>query len=73
MKTANPHVRVFNTLEGAVSAYANTYYKPVRLLVLQSPTGRGDFFVDTTPNEKEMLHNVWPGKYKVVREKDGKP
>lgn len=50
-----------------------TYYvnlrKPARLLTLKEPTGKMDFFVDTTEPVKEQLHVVWPDKYRVVRTK----
>ncbi len=69
MKTINPHVQMFNTLEGAESVFANTYNKPVRLLTLTKPTGKGDFFIDTTPADEERLEVAWPNHYKLLREK----
>lgn len=69
MKTpVNDNVQIFRTMEGAMTYYVNLR-KPARLLTLKEPTGKMDFFVDTTEPVKEQLHVVWPDKYRVVRTK----
>lgn len=72
MKTINPYVHIFNTLEGATSRYANTH-PDARLLVAATLTKRGDYFVDTTPKHEERLDVVWPERYRILSEKkDGR-
>jgi hypothetical protein len=66
MKTINKYVEIFNTLEGATSAFYK--HAHARLLTLKKPTGKKDFFVDSTPQKDEQLHNVWPVLYNVLKE-----
>jgi hypothetical protein len=66
MKTANKYIDIFNTLEGATSAFHR--HRSARLLVATSLTGKGDYFVDITPEYDHRPEVAWPNKYKILKE-----
>ena len=64
MKTVNPNIFIFDTLNDA-EKFFNKQPAPVALLSSKYKS----YFVDTAHNTKEAAIKAWPSLYAVVKEK----